>query len=926
MSRRYAFFTRCNWLLGLLVLLLAPVLTRAQPVVLPGPVGSGAFGSFPNMLPNGNYVVADPDYSTGGLRSVGAVYLYDGRTNGLISTLTGTQTNDRVGSGGILTLANGNYVVLSASWANGAARNAGAATWGSSSSGVSGVVSAANSLVGSQTNDSVGSMITALTSGNYLVNSPNWANGAAAQAGAVTWGSGTSGVRGAVSTANSLVGSQATDQVGTGGIYQLANGHYVVSSFSWSRGAGAVTWGNGTTGVSGVVSAANSLVGSQPSDQIGRYNITPLTNGNYVVGSSNWANGTATYAGAVTWGNGTTGVSGVVSAANSLVGTQPNDLVGNTGITALTNGNYVVGSSSWGNGSWQLGAATWGSGTSGVRGVITTANSLVGTQDGDQVGTSCRALTNGNYVVHSRWANGTAAFAGAATWGDGTSGIRGVVSAANSLVGTQPSDLVGGYGITALANGNYVVHSAAWANGAATFAGAATWGDGTSGIAGPVSAANSLVGSQANDKVGSQVLALTNGHYVVGSEWTNGTVAQVGAVTWCNGTSGRTGAVSAANSLIGSQAGDKVANAVALTNGNYVAYSFDWANGAAPRAGAATWCNGATGLVGVVSATNSLVGTQANDQVSGGAILTLPNGNYVVRSQTWGNGPAAQAGAVTWGSGTSGVNGVVSAANSLVGTQPYDLVGANLLALPDNNYLVRSIYWANGSVREAGALTLGNGDGGTVGLITGCNSLLGSTTHAGSPLFYAYRASTGTLLGGLPTENKIQLGVGAPPAPTGVAAQGVAVGATVASLTATGTAIQWYAVATGGSPLALTTLLASDSTYYASQMVAGCESRTRLAVTVSQPLATAPAALAQQLACYPNPAAGAVFVTLPASLGRQAVAATLVDAVGRPLRTFTLPAQGIAAHSLDLRELPIGVYLLRLDTSAGTLVRKLAVE
>ena len=42
-----------------------------------------------------------------------------------------------------------------------------------------------------------------------------------------------------------------------------------------------------------------------------------LTNGNYVVDSAHWNN----YMGAVTWGSGTTGVVGVVSAANSLVGT-----------------------------------------------------------------------------------------------------------------------------------------------------------------------------------------------------------------------------------------------------------------------------------------------------------------------------------------------------------------------------------------------------------------------------------------------------------------------------------------------------------------------------------------------------------------------------------------------------------------------------
>ena len=48
----------------------------------------------------------------------------------------------------------------------------------------------------------------------------------------------------------------------------------------------------------------------------------------------------------MTWGSGTTGVSGVVSSGNSLAGSTASDQVGGSGITALTNGNYVVSSSS----------------------------------------------------------------------------------------------------------------------------------------------------------------------------------------------------------------------------------------------------------------------------------------------------------------------------------------------------------------------------------------------------------------------------------------------------------------------------------------------------------------------------------------------------------------------------------------------------
>ncbi len=56
---------------------------------------------------------------------------------------------------------------------------------------------------------------------------------------------------------------------------------------------------------------------------------------------------------------------------------------------------------------------------------------------------------------------------------------------------------------------------------------------------------------------------------------------------------------------------------------------------------------------------------------------------------------------------------------------------------------------------------------------------------------------------------------------------------TVSSLTATGTSIQWYSAATGGSGLASNTALVDGTSYYASQTVSGCESsRTSAAITV----------------------------------------------------------------------------------------------
>src|SRR5207302_3415171 len=132
-----------------------------------------------------------------------------------------------------------------------------------------------STLRGSTAGDVVGSSgVTALSNGNYVIRSQSWDNGAIVDAGAATWGNGTTGVSGAVSAANSLVGSTASDNVGSSGVTALSNGNYVVASPDWNGGLGASTWGNGSTGVAGVLSAANSLVGSTPGDPPGSYRLT----------------------------------------------------------------------------------------------------------------------------------------------------------------------------------------------------------------------------------------------------------------------------------------------------------------------------------------------------------------------------------------------------------------------------------------------------------------------------------------------------------------------------------------------------------------------------------------------------------------------------------------------------------------------------
>ena len=123
------------------------------------------------------------------------------------------------------------------------------------------------------------------------------------------------------------------------------------------------------------------------------------------------------------------------------------------------------------------------------------------------------------------------------------------------------------------------------------------------------------------------------------------------------------------------------------------------------------------------------------------------------------------------------------------------------------------------------------------------------------------------------------------------------------------------------------TNLASQASYsFTTAAGALLTGRFELVFSPQSPLAVSNVALAAQVGLYPNPAHSAAFVELPAALGRTAVTASLMDALGRTVRTRVLPAQGAAAHQLSLAGVAKGVYTLHLATAAGVLVKKLVVE
>lgn len=83
----------------------------------------------------------------------------------------------------------------------------------------------------------------------------------------------------------------------------------------------------------------------------------------------------------------------------------------------------------------------------------------------------------------------------------------------------------------------------------------------------------------------------------------------------------------------------------------------------------------------------------------------------------------------------------------------------------------------------------------------------------------------------------------------------------------------------------------------------------------------------QQLTVAPNPSpAGRFVISSPARPELAAAPLTVLDAMGREV--LRQPAQAVPTpeRALDLSSLALGIYLLRLDSKQGTIVRQLVVK
>jgi len=647
---------------------------------------------------------------------------------GVANSLVGANPGDQVGSGGIQNLLSGKWTIFSPNW-NG---TMGAVTWMDHATGLVGTVGAANSLVGSTAGDRVGSGFRDFVGSKIAINSPDWSDGGAATgAGAITWFDSTSIVTGVLSASNSLVGSNANDRVGNHGVDYLDGLHYVIINPSWNANAGAVTWVDTNAPVVGVVSAANSLVGSTSGttvtgDRLGSGGVDNLGFGKAAVFSPRWNSAM----GAVSWLDAAAGSAGIVSAANSLVGSTVGDAVGGFGEYEYLSGSKVaIISSNWASNinTPDAGAVTWVDASNGIVGAVSAANSLVGSNGGDRVGSAGVVDLDATHyaVVSPDWNGGR----GAVTWVDTTTPVVGAVTAVNSLVGGIAGDRIGGGTVDSLGSGKTLVISSNWSAGR----GAATWLDNAAGTFGVVDATNSLVGSTAGDNVGG-VSFLGDYQFIGGrvaiitSEWTNGGAAAAGAITWADPAVGVVGAISAANSLVGSFINDRVgASGIDYLDGtHYVARTTAWNS----NAGAVTWIDSAAPVVGAVSSVNSLIGDTSGDQVGGSGLQNLFNGQSLVLSPAW----HANKGAVTWFNHGARTSGIVSASNSLVGSTPGstatgDRVGSSSYQNLGNLIALRAPNWNNGAATQAGAVTFADPVAGVVGAVSAANSLVGSSAN-----------------------------------------------------------------------------------------------------------------------------------------------------------------------------------------------------
>ncbi|MGH2664262.1 T9SS type A sorting domain-containing protein [Flavobacterium sp.] len=148
-------------------------------------------------------------------------------------------------------------------------------------------------------------------------------------------------------------------------------------------------------------------------------------------------------------------------------------------------------------------------------------------------------------------------------------------------------------------------------------------------------------------------------------------------------------------------------------------------------------------------------------------------------------------------------------------------------------------------------------------------------------------------------------------APTGVSPQSLASTQTLADIVVVGTGIIWYASASDAAsainPLPNSTVVTNNTTYYATQTIAGCQSTASVAITVQTFLGNEEFNL-NSLTYYPNPV---VENILKLSYSEKLTNVIIYNIVGKQIFTKKLNAN---KEEIDMSGLADGVYFLKVSS------------
>ncbi|MGY8908186.1 MAG: beta strand repeat-containing protein [Pseudomonadales bacterium] len=513
----------------------------------PNAAANNGFGYITRTLANGNIVVANPLDDTVATNA-GAVHLYNPFTKAVIASFYGDNANDQLGESSVTALGNNNFVIASRRDDVNSVTDAGSVMLVSGTTGVQ----IGTTIAGDTASDFLGiNGVTALGSNNFVIASAYDDVNSVVNAGSVMLVNGTTGAQ----IGTTLAGDTASDNLGGTRITALGNNNFVIASayddVNSVVNAGSVMLINGATGAQ-----INTIEGDTAHDALGLSGVTALGNNNFVIASRNDDVNSVTLAGSVMLINGVTGA----QIGTTLAGDTASDQLGENGVTALGNNNFVIASAYDDvNSVTDAGSVMLINGATGAQ-----INTIEGDTANDWLGnSSVTALGNNNFVIASLWDDvNSVVNAGSVMLINGATGAQ----IGTTIAGDTLYDELGGASITALGNNNFVIASIYHDVNSVVNAGSVMLVNGATGA----QIGSTIAGDTRDDYLGnSSITALGNNNFVIASAYDDvNSVSNAGSVMLVSGATG----AQIGTTIAGYTANDNLGNSgvTALGNNNFV--------------------------------------------------------------------------------------------------------------------------------------------------------------------------------------------------------------------------------------------------------------------------------------------------------------------------------------------------------------------